>query len=86
MPFVFAAWIANKKLPEDFCNRFDEANAKGLEHIEEVIRENPFPAYDLRKYYTKSISYKLDDKKREGMELFLEKLKERNHVKSFNKH
>ena len=80
LPFVFAAWIANKKLPEDFCSRFDEANVKGLEHIDDVIRENPFPAYDLKKYYTQSISYLLDDQKKEGMGLFLGKLKERNSI------
>jgi len=75
LPFVFAAWIANKELPKEFVKNFDEANALGLQHLEEVIAENPFAVYDLRKYYTGCIDYKLDEKKKEGMELFLEKLK-----------
>jgi chorismate dehydratase len=75
LPFVFAAWIANKKLSNEFVSAFNEANALGLKQIKEVINENPFPYFDLWKYYTSCISYQLNDDKRKGMELFLEKLK-----------
>jgi len=75
LPFVFAAWIANKKLPESFIASFNQANALGLEHIEEVIGENPYENYDLQTYYRKNISYELSDEKREGLNLFLSKLK-----------
>lgn len=75
LPFVFAAWIANKKLPEDFVAAFNEANAFGLEKIEDVVQGNPFVHFDLRRYYTSCIRYKLDDEKRKGLELFLKKLK-----------
>ena len=74
LPFVFAAWIANKKLPEEFILAFNEANSIGLDRIDEVIRENNFIYYDLDNYYTKCISYQLDDEKRKGLALFLEKL------------
>jgi hypothetical protein len=62
-------------LPEDFCKRFDEANETGMHHLDEIIAANPFPYYDLKKYYTECISYHLE-KKKAGMELFLRKLKE----------
>ncbi|MGN6165224.1 MAG: menaquinone biosynthetic enzyme MqnA/MqnD family protein [Flavisolibacter sp.] len=75
LPFVFAAWIANKKLPGDFITAFDEANALGLQHLDEVIAENNCPYFDLKKYFTACISYELDDEKRSGMKLFLDKLK-----------
>lgn len=75
LPFVFAAWIANKELPMSFVEKFNEANSAGLEHLDEVISENPFPAYDLKKYYKECISYKLDMEKRKGMDLFLLKLR-----------
>lgn len=75
LPFVFAAWIANKKLPQDFINAFNKANASGLDHIDAVVEENPFPVYDLKKYYTENISYKLTEEKRKGLALFLSKLK-----------
>jgi chorismate dehydratase len=75
LPFVFAAWVANKRLPEDFISEFNDANELGLNHLEEVIAENPYPFYDLKKYYTENISYHLTDEKRKGLALFLEKLK-----------
>lgn len=75
LPFVFAAWIANKKLPESFAGQFNAANALGFSHLEEVVRENPFPEFDLQDYYTSYISYKLTVEKRKGMALFLQKLK-----------
>ena len=74
MPFVFAAWIANRELPEEFLQKFNEANALGLEHIDDVIIENPFPHYDLETYFRKNISYLLTEDKLKGMEVFLSKL------------
>ena len=75
LPFVFAAWIANKKLPADFVLRFNEANWQGLDHIKKVAAQHPFHAYDLEDYYTRCISYRLDSGKQKGMDLFLEKLR-----------
>lgn len=74
LPFVYAGWIANKQLPSSFIAAFNEANAIGIHNIDAVVAENPFTVFDLKKYYTEYISYALDEKKREGLELFLEKL------------
>jgi chorismate dehydratase len=76
LPFVFAAWISNKKLPEDFIQYFNEANAIGLKNIDKVIEENWDDVYDLKKYYTENISYTLDKEKLKGMKKFLEMLSE----------
>jgi len=75
LPFVFAAWVSNKNLGEDFEDAFNMANAYGLKHIAEVVAENAYVAYDLKKYYTENISYTLDAEKRKGLELFLSLLK-----------
>lgn len=75
LPFVFATWIANKELPPVFTVLFNKANGLGLTHLDEVIAENPYPVYDLKKYYTTNISYILNDQKLKGMERFLEYLK-----------
>lgn len=75
LPFVFAAWISNKKLPVDFVCEFNEANGYGLQHLDKVIAENKSPHFDLEKYFTKYISYTLTEEKRKGLELFLSKLK-----------
>jgi chorismate dehydratase len=75
LPFVFAAWIANKQLPEDFKNEFNEANAFGLCNLDEVIHENPYLAYDLHAYYTVNINYAFSKAKMLGLETFLAYLK-----------
>jgi chorismate dehydratase len=72
LPFVFAAWISTKPLPEDFIKEFDEANAMGLQHIDEIVAGERFDLYDLKKYYNLHLSYHLDERKRKGLELFLQ--------------
>jgi len=72
MPFVFAAWISKQPLPTSFIQKFNEANAIGLSHIDEIVTSLQFELYDLKKYYSLHLSYKFDDRKRSGMELFLQ--------------
>jgi len=74
LPFVFACWISNKNLPDEFISNFNDANRHGLQHLDKVIEENPSMIFDLRKYYTSHISYLLDEKKKEGLEIFLDKI------------
>jgi len=75
LPFVFAAWISKHPLPKDFEERFNEANRLGVQHIDDVVKENPSPFFDLKTYFTRCIHYNLTPEKREGLKLFLEKLK-----------
>lgn len=72
LPFVFAAWISTKPLPQDFIELFNKANAEGLNHIDEIVADNPFSLFDLQKYYKLHLSYYLDDRKKKGMERFLQ--------------
>ena len=75
LPFVFAAWVANKQLPTAFIEGFNKANLSGLQHLEEVIAEQGnYPVYNLHTYYTQNISYQLTEEKRKGLSLFLAKL------------
>lgn len=71
LPFVFAAWVSTRPLPEDFIREFDEANALGLMHIDEIVENNPYDIYDLKKYYTVHLSYELTEAKRAGLARFL---------------
>ena len=71
LPFVFAAWIANKKLPKEFIEEFNQANKIGLLSIDKVVAENPYPLYDLDYYYHHNISYHLTADKRKGLDKFL---------------
>ncbi len=72
LDFIFAAWVANKALPAEFTNRFNSANAIGLDHLDEIVAANPFPYYDLHTYYTENIKYYLDEEKKKGLAKFLE--------------
>ncbi|TAL44410.1 MAG: hypothetical protein EPN92_08860 [Chitinophagaceae bacterium] len=76
MPFVFAAWVSNKSLPEEFIKMFNEANAIGLTRIDEIVATLPFDLYDLKKYYTLHMNYLLDERKKKGMEYFLQVIAE----------
>jgi chorismate dehydratase len=76
LPFVFAAWISNKPLSKDFIERFNQANAMGLDHINEIATSQHFDLFDLNKYYNLHLSYRLDERKKKGMELFLQVIQE----------
>jgi len=71
LPFVFAAWISNKPIDPQFVVEFDAANRLGIEQIDAVVAENPYPIFSLYDYFTKYLDYHLDIEKRKGLELFL---------------
>jgi chorismate dehydratase len=71
LPFVFAAWISNKKLTDEFIASFNETNLFGLNNLEKVISENQFSTFNIYDYYTKYISYLLNDTKRKALNKFL---------------
>jgi chorismate dehydratase len=78
LPFVFATWMSNQSIPEDFIALFNQANAYGVEHVSEVLAQLPARThdYDMEQYYTQNIEYKLTDHMQQGMRLFLEKVKQ----------
>ena len=78
LPFVFAAWMSNQPIPDDFKTLFNNANAYGVAHIGEVLDQLPARthSYDMETYYTKNIEYRLTDTMQQGMQLFLEKVKQ----------
>ncbi len=79
LPFVFAAWVSNSELEDEFINEFNNALKFGLENkgkiIENYRTKNNNSNIDIEKYLNSDISYFLDSEKRKGMELFLELLR-----------
>ena len=76
-PFVFAVWVANKPLPEDFSALFDKAMAFGVEHLDEAIAAEAGKICSssfAKTYLTQNISYSLDGAKYEGLRMFLDKI------------
>lgn len=78
--FVFAAWVANTRLPEAFVQAFNAALKNGLDQIDRVVAENPYPLFDLKSYYRDNVKYLFDAPKRKGMELFLSRLQHREDI------
>lgn len=75
LPFVFATWVANKPIEQNFIAQFDQAMQVGLQNIEAVIAEQQFSNdYDLKTYFTQNISYQFDEEKKKALQLFLQKL------------
>lgn len=75
LPFVFAAWISARPLPAAFKKSFNAALATGLDRIPELIKVLPnYPGADLELYFSKHISYELDEAKWIALNRFLELL------------
>lgn len=74
LPFVFACWVSNKPIEEDFIQDFNKALAYGVNHIAEAVAEKPnktkgFDDYD---YLKNKISYPLSNDKKQALAKFLE--------------
>ncbi|MDR1198081.1 MAG: menaquinone biosynthesis protein [Prevotellaceae bacterium] len=69
MPFVFAAWTANKKLDEDFLCEFNAALTFGIKNISNAIelQSNGIDKRMAIKYFEKNISFEFDSLKRQGL-------------------
>lgn len=80
LPFVFAAWVANKPMDPEFIALLNKALKYGTEHVRESIgiypNKNLIPADDMERYLRENISFTLDTGKTRGMNLFLQLAKE----------
>ncbi|TDQ12101.1 menaquinone biosynthetic enzyme MqnA/MqnD family protein [Pedobacter metabolipauper] len=72
LPFLYAAWVANKTIPQEFINEFNAALALGLSYRNQLVDELPAEqGIDLRDYLLNKLDFELTDKKREALALFL---------------
>lgn len=77
LSFVFACWISNKNIEENFTTEFNKSLKIGVENVEEAIKKESdnYPhCKNPKEYLNNKISYLLDENKRKGMELFLDKI------------
>ncbi|MDB4924919.1 menaquinone biosynthetic enzyme MqnA/MqnD family protein [Mucilaginibacter sp.] len=76
LPFVFAAWIANKSISQDFIEEFNKALKIGLDHRAELLKELPAVAdFDLEDYLMYKLDFDLTDSKKKALHLFLDYVK-----------
>ena len=72
LPFVYAAWVANKVIPADFVAEFNAALKMGLAERIELLKTLPVnPLFDVEDYLMHKLDFELTDKKREALSLFL---------------
>ncbi len=71
LPFVFATWVTNKALDKKFITEFNEANAFGLEHLDQLCQTHHQNEIDLQAYYHHNIAYRFNKERESGMQLFL---------------
>ena len=76
LPFVFAAWIANKPISTEFIEEFNKSLKYGLDHRAELFAELPTrPDFDVQDYLMHKIDFELTDAKKQALFLFLEYVK-----------
>jgi len=75
LPFVFAVWTTNKKLPSDFVNLFNKALENGINNIPKTLDyfRNSLSKinYDAYEYLNRNIDYHLDNQKVKAIETYL---------------
>jgi chorismate dehydratase len=76
LPFVFAAWIANKPIPKEFMDEFNQSLKYGLDHRAQLFEELPARNdFDLQDYLMHKIDFELTEDKRKALHLFLDYIK-----------
>ena len=74
LPFVFACWISNRKLPGSFTALLEEAFEYGVSGIDEMLASQPdlVELYPQAANYLKNqVVYRIDEEMKKGMQLFL---------------
>lgn len=83
LPFVFAAWVSNKILDNDFLLEFNHALEYGIQHkhiLAEQYATYNTNSFDVLNYWTDNIKYKLDEDMKQALELFLRKINPKQQI------
>jgi chorismate dehydratase len=77
LPFMFAGWIANKAIPDDFIIEFNKALKLGLDNRAELFKELPqYPDFDIEDYLMHKIDFNVTEGKLKAMTMFLQYIQE----------
>jgi chorismate dehydratase len=74
LPFVFAAWVSNRKMDSAFVDSFNTATGAGLTQLKNIVSVSGYEYFDLLRYYSENISYTFDDNKKIALKHFLQYL------------
>lgn len=77
LPFVFAAWVSNKVIQQDFLDELNAALQIGLSNRNQLLHQYKTynsAIFSVKDYWNKNLQYELDTPKKQALELFLKKL------------
>jgi len=81
LPFMYAAWVANKEISQEFKDEFNSALKFGLDHRKEVLQELPVtPNFDLEDYLYHKLQFDVTDDRKKALNLFLGYIEELERV------
>jgi chorismate dehydratase len=76
LPFMFAAWVANKPIDPGFIAEFNKALKFGLDNRPELFKVLPkVDNFDVEDYLMHKIDFDVTDEKKQAMNLFLAYIK-----------
>lgn len=77
LPFVFATWVANKKIADDFLQQFNTALKQGISNIEKSIThyhlQEKYPT-NVSEYLKSYIQYNFGEAQKTALKTFLSKI------------
>ncbi|MFW0715464.1 menaquinone biosynthetic enzyme MqnA/MqnD family protein [Pedobacter sp. N23S346] len=72
LPFMYAAWVANKEISTEFKAEFSAALKLGLDHRNDVLKDLPAtPNFDLKDYLYEKLQFEVTEDRKKAMNLFL---------------
>jgi chorismate dehydratase len=72
LPFMYAAWVANREIDQSFKDEFNVALKFGLAHRKELLQELPEnPNFDLEDYLYHKLQFDVTEDRKKALNLFL---------------
>ena len=72
LPFMYAAWVANKDISQEFKTEFNAALKLGLDHRKEVLKDLPqIDHFDLEDYLYQKLQFEVTEDRKKALNLFL---------------
>ena len=83
LPFMYAAWVANKEISAEFKTEFNAALKFGLEHRDEVLSNLPeISNFDLKDYLYHKLQFEVTEDRTKALKMFLQYINELEKVKA----
>lgn len=72
LPFMYAAWVANKEISPEFKAEFNVALKYGLDHRQNVLRDLPqTDNFDLEDYLFHKLQFEVTEDRTKALKMFL---------------